>query len=427
MPTTAVKKIAKVPKIIKEVKKPAAASEPKFLTFDHLDKVGEIPVYYGFTPLQSPSIKKGDLELAKSLLDCDFIDDDADAKGRLPLHVEEKVALLRMYQDEGLHELPQPVLLYFKEPFRGSIKKSSDYHRYCDLEIIGNSKSIAEATLIQTARTILAEEGYTNICVEINSIGDRDSIARYTRDLTNHYKKHLNDMHVECRQLFKKDPFDLLTCQNEKCKKMNEIAPKSMNFLSEASRIHFQEVLEYLEALGIPYKINPHLIGNRKYCTETVFSITNLDYDGKKASEHKILALGVRYNGLSKRINLKREVQGVGISLLIKGNHSDLRKEIKKVKRPFASFVQLGFESKLLSLQVIESLRQVKIPLYLSLAKDRLGAQVSAVEKFHIPYALIMGKKEAIEKSVIVRNVETHAQDIIMIEDLAKHMRKLEK
>ncbi len=406
-------------------KKPV--SESKFLTFDHLDKIGEIPVYYGFTPLESPSIKKTDLELAKSLLDSDFIDDDADAKGRLPLHVEEKIALLRMYQDEELHALPQPVLLYFKEPFKGSIKKASDYHRYCDLEIIGNSKSIAEATLIQTARTILAEEGYGNICVEINSIGDRDSIARYTRDLTNHYKKHLHDMHTECRQLFKKDPFDLLTCQNEKCKKMNEIAPKSMNFLSEASRIHFQEVLEYLEALGIPYKINPHLIGNRKYCTETVFSITNLDYDGKKTSEHKILAIGVRYNGLSKRINLKREVQGVGISLLIKGSHSDLRKEIKKVKRPFASFVQLGFESKLLSLQVIESLRQVKIPLYLSLAKDRLGAQVSVVEKYHIPYALIMGKKEAIEKSVIVRNVETHAQDIIMIDDLAKHMRNLEK
>jgi histidyl-tRNA synthetase len=124
---------------------------------------------------------------------------------------------------------------------------------------------------------------------------------------------------------------------------------------------------------------------------------------------------------------LKREVQGVGISLLIEGNHADLRKEIKKVKRPCASYVQLGFESKLLSLQVIENLRQVKIPLYLSLAKDRLGAQVSVVEKYHIPYALIMGKKEAIEKSVIVRNVETHAQDIVLIEDLARHMKKLEK
>jgi histidyl-tRNA synthetase len=207
---------------------------------------------------------------------------------------------------------------------------------------------------------MLTEEGYTNIGVEINSIGDRDSIARFTRDLTNFYRKHMNDMHTECRELLKKDPFDLLGCQNEKCKKINETAPRSMNFLSEASRIHFEEVLEHLETLKIPYKINNHLIGNRKYCTETVFSITNLDFDkktSKSASEHKILAIGVRYNGLSKRVGTKREVQGVGISLLIKGKNADLRKDLKKVKRPFASFVQLGFESKLLSLSVIESLR----------------------------------------------------------------------
>lgn len=412
-------------KITKKVAPPAA--EPKFLTFEHLDKIGEIPVYYGFTPRQSPSIKKSDLDHAKSLLDGDYIDDEEAGRAHLPLHVEEKIALLRMYQEENLHNLPQPVLLYFKEPFKGSIKKSSDYHRYCDLEIIGNSKSIAEATLIQTACMILKEEGYEHVGVEINSIGDRDSIARFTRDLGNYYRKHINDMHAECRQLLKKDPFDLLGCQNEKCRKINEGAPRSMNFLSEASRIHFQEVLEYLEALKIPYKINNNLIGNKKYCTETVFSITNLDFDGKKKDGHKILAIGVRYNGLSKKINLKREVGGVGISILIKGNHAELRKDIKKVKRPFASFVQLGFESKLLSLSLIESLRQVKIPLYLSLAKDRLGAQVSVVEKYHIPYSLIMGKMEAMNKSVIVRNVETHAQDVVPLEELPKYMKKLDK
>jgi len=424
MPTTTITKKINRPKTEKKV------AESKFNTYDHLDKIGEIPVYYGFTPRQSPSIKKSDIDLARGLLDGDYIDDEEDAEGRLPLHVEEKIALLRMYQEENLYSLPQPVLLYFKEPFKGSLKKSSDYHRYCDLEIIGNSKSIAEATLIETAKIMLAEEGYTNIGVEINSIGDKDSIARYTRDLTNYYRKNVNDMHAECRELLKKDPFELLSCTNEKCKKLNEMAPRSMNFLSEASRIHFEEVLEHLETLTIPYKINHHLIGNRKYCTETVFSITNLDYDKKakkSSSEHKILAIGVRYNGLSKKIALKRETQGVGISLLIKGNRPELRKELKKVKKPFASFVQLGFESKLLSLSVIESLRQVKIPLCLSLAKDRLGAQVSVVEKQHIPYFIIMGKKEALDKTAIVRNIDTHAQEIVPLSELPKYMKKLEK
>lgn len=404
-----------------------SSNDQKFTNFENLDKIGEIPVYYGFLPHKSPEIKKSDIDLAKNLLEGDYIDDENSSNAKLPLHVEEKIALLRMYNEDEMHTLPQPVMFYFKEPFKGSIKKGSgNYNRYCDLEIMGGSKSIAEALLIQTTRAILKEEGYENICVEINSIGDKESINRFTRDLGNYYRKHVNDMHAECRQLLKKDPFDLLSCQNDKCKKMNESAPSSMDFLSESSRAHFQEVLEYLEALDIPYKINNNLIGNKKYCTETIFSINNLDNE-KDKKKQKVLAIGVRYDGLSKKIGAKKEIHGVGISLLIKNNKADLRKEVKKIKRPFASFVQLGFESKLLSLSLIESLRQAKIPLCLSLAKDRLGAQVSVVEKNHMPYSLIMGKKEAIEKSVIVRNVATHAQDVVSLEELPKFMKKLEK
>ena len=401
--------------------------EKKFIAYENLDKIGEIPVYYGFFPHKSPEIKKVDLDHAKSLLEGDFIEDEESGKARLPLHVEEKVALLRMYTEDNLHTLPQPVMFYFKEPFRGSIKKGSHaFHRYCDLEIMGGTKSIAEALLIQTARAILKEEGYENICVEINSIGDRESINRFTRDLSNYYRKHVNDMHAECRQLLKKDPFDLLACTNDKCRKINEGAPRSMDFLSESSRTHFQEVLEYLEALGVAYKINNHLIGNKKYCTETIFSIIDLDHD-KKSADPKTLAIGVRYDGLAKKIGFKKEIQGVGISILTRNKKAELRKEIKKFKKPFASFVQLGFESKLLSLSIIEELRHAKIPLYLSLARDRLGAQVSVVEKHHIPYALIMGKKEAVERTVIVRNNDTHAQEIIPIDELSGYMKKLEK
>ncbi|MDR3558041.1 MAG: His/Gly/Thr/Pro-type tRNA ligase C-terminal domain-containing protein, partial [Candidatus Pacebacteria bacterium] len=97
-----------------------------------------------------------------------------------------------------------------------------------------------------------------------------------------------------------------------------------------------------------------------------------------------------------------------------------------RTKRPFASFVQLCFESKLLALSIIESLRQVKIPLYLSLAKDRLGAQVSSVEKYHMPYSIIIGKKEAVEKTAIVRDNSTHAQEIVPIEELPRYMKRAE-
>ena len=404
--------------------KPKKSRDSKFIPYEHLDKIGEISVYYGFVPMKSPSISKADLDAAKDIMDGDDIDDESEKHGRLPLHAEEKIALMRTYHEEGWYSLPQPAMLYFKDPFRGSIKKGG-YHRYADLEVIGSSGSIAEATLIQATRAMLAEEGYKDTSVEINSIGDRDSIARFARELTSYYRKHINEMTPEARQLFKKDPFELLSCREESCLDLNEKAPRSMDFLSESSRRHLEEILEYCESLGIQYTINNSLIGNRKYCTETIIAIINNEAENKK-KEPRILAIGVRYNGLAKRLNMKRDVQGVGMSILVKEANASLRKPVSKVKRPIASFVQLGMESKLMSLDIIEQLRKVKVPLYLCLAKDRLGAQVTANEKYHMPYTIVMGKKEAVEGTAVVRNTDTHAQEIVPLTDLAKRMKKIE-
>jgi len=428
MPHKTISKSPKAPTL--PVKNMKELKEPTFVTHKNLDKSGEIAIYYGFSPKENPEIKKVDMDHAKALLDGDFVEDDPDDAGsRLPLHVEEKVAILRTYMDEEMYNQPQPVMLYFKGAFKGvSAKKNARFNRYCDLEIVGSDKSVAEAILIKTALTILNEEGYKNIAVEINSIGDKESIAKFTRDLTTYYRKHINDMHHECRQLFKKDPFDLLGCRNEKCVQINSTAPKSMNFLSESSRQHFREVLEYLEKLDIPYRINNNLIGNKKYCTETVFELINLDYNKKDKGAAKTLAIGVRYDGLAKRIGLKKEVAGAGISLLIKSNpKSELRKEVKKMKKPSIYFIQLGFEAKLESLKIIEMLRQAKIPVCQSLSKDKLLAQITNAEKMRVPYTILVGKKEAMEGTAIVRDMITRSQEIIPVDELVTYMRKVTK
>lgn len=395
----------------------------RFIKCDHLDKIGEIAVYYGFTPAKSPSVTKADIEAAKDILESDTIDDETGRHGRLPLHAEEKIALIRTYHEENMQALSQPVMLYFKDPFRGT--KKGGYHRYADMEILGASGPIAEATLIQTARLMLAEEGFKNTVVEVNSVGDRDSIARFVRELVAYYRKHVNDMSPECRQLLKNDPFEVLSARDADNVALNERAPKALDFLSESSRRHLEELLEYFESLGTSYTVNNLLVANRKYATETVFTIVDADADPSK-KEQKILAVGVRYNGLAKRLNMKRDIQGVGISILVKGDKPPLRKPVTKMKRPIASFIQLGMESKRIALEVVENMRQAKIPLYLSLAKDRLGAQVSSVERYCPPYAIVMGKKEAVDRTVVVRRTDTHAQEIVSIADLPRHMKKVE-
>lgn len=409
-------------RVYREIKAPVHS---KYVNIDFLDKIGETAVYYGFSPAKSPAIEKSDLDAAKGIIEDDFVDDETERHGRLPLRVEEKIALVRRYESDDWASKPQPVMIYLKDPCRGAIKKNG-CHRYADLEILGTSGPIAEATLIQAGRAMLGEEGYLNTRVEINSVGDRESMARWNRELTAFYRKNINEMTAECRQLFKEDPFLLLTSHDPAAKALNEHAPRSMDFLSEESRRHLEEVLEYLETLQVPYSINNSLIGNRSYCTETIFVIVNADSAASKGDQ-RVLGVGVRYNGLSKRLGMKKDIQGVGLSLTIKGNGHGLRETVKRMKRPIASFVQLGIESKLLSLDIVEKLRQARIPLYLSLAKDRLGAQVSTIEKYHTPYVIVIGKKEAMDKTAIVRHVETYSQDTVPIDKLSDYMKKAER
>src|SRR5665213_2420229 len=99
--------------IMADTKAKKPKNHPAWVSYDHLDKIGEIALYYGFFPRQSPAIAKADLDLAKSLFEGDSIDDEEEGKNRLPLHVEEKTALLRMYEEEGMQNMPQPVMLYF--------------------------------------------------------------------------------------------------------------------------------------------------------------------------------------------------------------------------------------------------------------------------------------------------------------------------
>ncbi len=416
-------------RVYREIKAPVHS---KYVNIDFLDKIGETAVYYGFSPARSPAIEKSDLDAAKDIIEDDFVDDETERHGRLPLRVEEKIALVRKYESDDWASKPQPVMIYLKDPCRlpagkqASAIKKNTCHRYADLEILGASGPIAEATLIQAGRAMLSEEGYATTRVEINSVGDRESMTRWSRELTAFYRKNINEMTAECRQLFKEDPFLLLTSHDSAAKTLNEHAPRSMDFLSEESRRHLEEVLEYLETLQVPYSINNSLIGNRSYCTETIFVIVNADTAAPKADQH-ILAVGVRYNGLSKRLGMKKDIQGVGLSLTIKGNGHGMREIVKRMKRPIASFVQLGIESKLLSLDIVEKLRQAKIPLYLSLAKDRLGAQVSTIEKYHTPYVIVIGKKEAMDKTAIVRHVETYSQETVSIEKLSDYMKKAER
>jgi histidyl-tRNA synthetase len=390
------------------------------------EKSAETALYYGFHLIDAPSIKKEDIHKTKEFLDIDINKREIypNTKQTLIIKPEEKVALLRLYDEANMQAWIPPVMLYYEGSLsqEGSKKQKKSHEKTFHLDILGTHKSIAEATLIKTAAEVLREEGYEDLSVHINSIGDRESVARFCKELANYYRKNIELLSPHCKQVFKKDPYEVFECKGEKCQAIKEGAPNPICFLGEDSRQHFKEVLEYLEELHIPYHINNTLVCSKKVWSQTAFEI-------RETKSNELLAVGMRYNSIAKKLGFKKDLGAIGLTVsYCKKNDfkkSGTKTAPKLMKSPKVYLIQLGFEAKRKSLEVVEMLRQAKIPLAQSLSKDKLGGQIQSAENSKIPYTIIMGQKEAMENSVIVRDMSTRSQEIVALNVLPQYLKKI--
>jgi histidyl-tRNA synthetase len=397
-------------------------TESKFLDLKNIDKSTEAAVYYGFMPIETPKIEKEDKDKAKTLKDGEPIL-KIGSNEKIENTAEEKSAILRTYFNTNMSIMPQPVMITYNGFINEGGEKNIGKHQKIGLEIIGSPKGVSEAILIKTILAILNDNNFKNLYVEINSLGDRESSSRFLRELTAYFRKNINQLQAHCRQEFKKDPFLVLRCQNEKCSALKEDAPKSIGCLSDESREHFKEVLEYLESLDIPYKINDYLISDRRYASSTVFEIKQKSDNPKQADES--LAVGFRSDGVCKKLGFKKDIPIIGAKIYFKCESE--KRQAPKIKKTSVFFIQLGDEAKHKSLKVIDILREENIYINHSLGRDKMGGQMATAERLKVPYILIMGKKEAMDSTIIVRDVATRAQETVPVSELAMYLKKLVK
>ncbi|MBP6908375.1 MAG: histidine--tRNA ligase [Candidatus Pacebacteria bacterium] len=397
------------------------------------EKAQEIAVYYGFNPIDTPIAEHEEVFTSSIGIGTDIIDKEMyvlKTKGgdHLALRPEHTAGLMRSYIEHGMQTLPQPVLFYNYGPvFRHDNPQKGRYRQFWqfDMDAIGSEKSILDALVIKTAWTILEEAGAPNLSVDINSIGDKECRAGYIKELTNYYKKHINELPAIDKERLKTNPLRILDSKEEKTIELNQNAPESLSHLCLACKKHFKEVLEYLEQMEIPYTINKCLVRGLSYYTRTVFEIMiPNEEDGKNVT----IASGGRYDYLGRHLGSKKDIPAVGSSIGVDRVveapwFAKLSPRI--IKKPKMYFIQLGFDAKLKSLNVIEILRKGKVHIAQSLSKDSLGAQLAVAEKLGMKYALIFGQKEALENSVIVRDMSNRCQETVKLPKLLDYIKEL--
>ena len=399
--------------------------------------VSSVANFYGFAKITTPILEDEELFIKGTGQTTEIVEKQMYSfrtKGgkRVVLRPEFTPSIVRAYIQNGMESLPKPVKLWSFGPiFRYERPQKGRYRQFWqfNFEIFGDKSPIEDALLIQIFSDILRDLSFEKWIVEINSIGCKDCRAYYIRRLKNYYRSQVKKICPRCKQRLKKNPLRLLDCKEEKCQRIKKFAPQIVNCLCENCHQHLKNLLEILDTMQIPYVLNPYLVRGLDYYTRTVFEFVPED---KEKEGQSTLIGGGRYDSLIAQLGGKdtSAIGGAGgveriIEELKEKKINVLTKRVEKFEeKPKIFLAQLGELAKKKSLALLEDFRKNKIKVGENLGKDNLKIQLKRAARLGVKYTLIFGQKEALEETIILRNMETGIQQIIPFKDVIKKIKK---
>jgi histidyl-tRNA synthetase len=194
-----------------------------------------------------------------------------------------------------------------------------------------------------------------------------------------------------------------------------------VHFLSERSRQHFRLVLEHLEKLGLPYEIDDLLLGDDKM-PHITFALDLEDEDSTVFG-----AYGGRFDDYFRREARRKDTTGVGASIFFKKKGASRAHftAMPAARKPKVYFAQLGLRAKLQGLSVVDMFRQARIPLLQSFDASRLSMQLSTAQAEGVSHLIIMGQREALDGTVIVRTMQNSSQVTVPLSEIPRFLKTL--
>lgn len=343
------------------------------------------------------------------------------------LRPEGTASMIRSYIEHGMRSWPRPVKLFmigsffrYERPQAGRLR---EFHQV-DMEIVGSAAPITDVQVIYVLYLFFKHLGLDDFVVLINTLGEQNERAAYISLLKDHYKRNKQKLCRDCKERLVTNPLRLLDCKEEKCQQVGNTAPRLLDHLSEASKKHFEFILASLQELGVPYEVAPSLVRGLDYYTHTVFEFVPKSTRGE--SQQNTLAAGGRYNNLVKELGGK-DVPAIGAGIGIERVIERVKEEgieLTLADQPQLFITQLGEQAKILGLKIMKDLRDADIPFAESIDRDGMQPQLRMADRLKVQWTIIIGQKEVLDQTVILRNMESGMQEVIDRDKLVKELER---
>ncbi len=335
----------------------------------------------------------------------------------ISLRPEGTAGTVRAYLEHGLHNeaLPQKVCYVtscyrYEKPQAGRLR---EFHQF-GIECFGAGVPAADAEVIALAASAFDTLGVRNLSLEINSIGCPECRAKYTAALKDYFHANESELCGTCRDRLERNPMRILDCKSPVCSGIAADAPVVLDFICDDCRAHFEGVKSHLTALGIEYKINPHIVRGLDYYTRTVFEFVSNDLGAQST-----VCGGGRYDGLIAQMGGQPTPAlgfGMGLERLLMVMEAQ-GCAFPEDKRCEVYIAPMGDEASLLASKLCKALRDEGFIAQTDLVGRGLKAQMKYANKIGAHFTVVLGDDEVASGKARLKNMDSGEELEITLPD----------
>lgn len=359
------------------------------------NKFSEIAKFYGMREIRTPMFEHTDLFLRGVGDTTDIVQKEMytfNDKGNrsITLKPEGTAPVVRAFIENRLFNEAQPTKLYYAIPcFRyENVQKGRlrQFHQF-GTEVFGSKEPSMDAEVIAFAMEFLKSLGLKSLSLNINNLGCPNCRPKYNEALKKFLEENYDDLCGLCQSRFEKNPMRILDCKNKNCGEITKNAPIILDYMCEECDTHFTEVKKYLDALNIPYTVDPGIVRGLDYYTKTIFEILNDDFT---------VCGGGRYDRLIEQLG-GPEMPAVGFGLGIERLLLTLQNE--GIEIPNEGLYDLyigarGEDGKLASFKLANALRTRGIKTEINHMGRSLKAEMKYANKIGAKFTVVLGDDE---------------------------------
>jgi len=403
-----------------------------------INTIEEMLLSGGFERIETPMLERGDLYTKSVGEETDivgkemYVFDTAKMgsskdkglnkdKGEniVAMRPEYTAGIVRSYIENGMQTWPKPISLYsYGKCFRHENPQAGRYRELTQFngEIFGEIDPAIDAGMIALLWDIFQKLKFTDIELNINSIGCQECRPKTKKVLVEYFKKKQGKLCEDCKKRLKKNPLRILDCKNDKCQNVIASSPLIVDNICEDCKKHLMSVLELLDEMGVTYNLVPTLVRGMDYYSRTVFEFTPGEERRQSA-----LGGGGRYDYLVEQMGGEpTPAIGFGLGLdritdYLKNNNV----KVPKIKSKCNVFIiQLGEEAKKIALRKVKEFRKLGLSTGMAIGKDTIKAQLKSADKVNALFAIIIGQREAVTNTAIIRDMRDGVQETVELDDL---------